>query len=154
APIDGGAPVKSEISAEMEKQRREAGIALFDFRWSPSGRALYFEGVSNGVRNLWKVEVDPQSLRWVSELERLTTGAGLDSDIALSPDGKKLAFVTRTEHTRVWLLPFNAATSQVKLPGQPVSPPDVEAFNGDLTRDGKKLVYVAQRPGKYELRVK
>src|SRR5262249_15184864 len=113
APIDGSAPVKSEISAEMEKQRRDAGIALADFRWASSGRALYFEGVANGVRNLWKIEVDPQSLRWLSEPERLTVGAGVDADIALSPDGKKLAFVTRTEHTRVWSFTFNPATNQV-----------------------------------------
>jgi len=60
-------------------------VSFSDFLWAPSGRALYFEGVSRGVRNLWKVEVEPHSLRWVAGPDRLTTGAGLDTDMVLSP---------------------------------------------------------------------
>jgi serine/threonine protein kinase len=152
--LDGGTPAKSEVDAQVDKERREAGLDLFDFRWSPDGRALYFEGVAQGVRNLWKVEVDPQSLRWTDGPERLTVGAGMDTDIALSSDGKRLAFVTRTERTRIWSLPFNAMTGQMKGQSQAVTPPELNAVACDITRDGKKLVFVAERAGKRELWVK
>ena len=153
-PVAGGPLVKSEISPDVDKQRHELGVDLFDFRWSPSGRTLYFEGVSQGVRNLWKVEVEPQTLRWIAGPERLTTGAGLDTDVALSSDGKRLAFVTRTERTRIWSQPFNAASGQLTGTAQPITSAEANAVACDLTRDGKKLVFTAERAGKYELRVK
>src|SRR5436190_5910396 len=65
-PVGGGEPVRSEVSPEVEKRVQEAGLALGRFIWSPSGRALYFEGASSGVTNLWKVIVDPKTLRWIA----------------------------------------------------------------------------------------
>ncbi|MBI1765375.1 MAG: PD40 domain-containing protein, partial [Acidobacteria bacterium] len=146
-----GPPVKSEFSPQVAAQIKTASVDLFDFRWARTGRALYFEGVSRGVRNLWKVEVEPASLRWTNGPERLTTGAGLDTDITLSPDGKKLAFTTRSEHTRLWSLPFNAATGQLRGAGQPVTPVGLNTQGFDLTRDGKKLVFLVQRAEQREL---
>ncbi len=151
AATQGGTPVKSEFSPRVAEQIKTASVDLFDFRWARSGQALYFEGVSRGVRNLWKVDVEPASLRWTNGPERLTTGAGLDTDITLSPDGKKLAFTTRTEHTRLWSLPFNAATGQLRGAGQPVTPVGLNTQGFDLTRDGKKLVFLVQRAEQREL---
>src|SRR5262245_11706377 len=91
-PLEGGAPVKSILSAQVNRRFKESDANLTDFQWSSSGRSLYFEGVSQSVRNIWRVEVEPQSLRWVSGPERLTTGTGQDTDITVSPDGRKLAF--------------------------------------------------------------
>jgi serine/threonine protein kinase/sugar lactone lactonase YvrE len=149
--VTGGTPTMSELSAKVEEQIKEATVSFDDFLWAPSGHILYFEGTSQGVRNLWRVEVDPQTLRWVAGPERLTTGPGLDTDIALSPNGRKLAFTTRTESTRIWSLPFNAATGQTKGAGQPVTAAGMDAWNFDLTRDGKKLAFFAHRAGKQEL---
>jgi DNA-binding winged helix-turn-helix (wHTH) protein len=60
-PLDGGPPAKSEIDPKVEERITEASVTLTDFLWSPSGQTLYFEGTSQSVRNLWKVEVDPRS---------------------------------------------------------------------------------------------
>jgi Tol biopolymer transport system component len=150
-PVGGGEPVRSEVSPDVEKRVQEAGLTLGSFVWSPSGQALYFQGDSRGVTNLWKITVDPKTLSWVAGPDRLTTGPGIDSDIAISPDGKKLAFTTRREETRIWILPFGAATGQVKGAGQPETPVGIAAWAFDLSRDGKKLAYVALRPGKQEL---
>ncbi|HEX8847543.1 MAG TPA: protein kinase [Pyrinomonadaceae bacterium] len=150
-PLAGGPPVQSEMNPEVEGEIKAAGVALFDFRWSPSGRALYFEGISRGVRNLWKVGVDAQSLRWTAGPERLTTGAGLDGDIALSPDGGRLAFTTRTEQVRLWSLPFNAATGQVKSAGQPITPAGMNSYIFDVSRDGKRLAFITERADERQL---
>ena len=110
--LSSGAIVKSEISAQVEQQLKTS-VSFKDFSnflWAPSGQALYFEGSYEGVRNLWRVEVEPQTLRWIAGPERLTTDPGPDTEIAISPDGKKLAYTIRTERTRIWSLPFNATT--------------------------------------------
>lgn len=150
-PLGGGEPLRSEISPEVTKRIEEAGVALGRFLWSPSGSTLYFEGASRGVTNLWKIAVEPKTLRWVGGPERLTTGPGIDSDLTLSADGRKLAFTTRREETRIWVLPFDAATGRVKGAGQPETPAGITAWAFDLSRDGKKLAYIALRPGKQEL---
>jgi Tol biopolymer transport system component/DNA-binding winged helix-turn-helix (wHTH) protein len=151
-PLDGGAPVKSEIDPKIEEQiREEATLVLGNFLWAPSGRALYFEGLSQGVKNLWKVEVDPQSLRWIAGPERLTTGAGPDLDVAISPDGRKVAFTTRAEQTRVWSLPFDASSGRIKGEGRPLTAAGVKAVYPDLSPDGQRLAFVTRRPGKAEL---
>jgi len=150
-PLPDGAPVTSQISPEVDQQIKSAGVDLFDFRWAPSGEALYFEGVSRGIHNIWKVVVDSKTLLWSGGPERLTTGPGPDGNLSLSPDGSKLAFTTRTEQTRVWSLPFNATNGQVKNEGQPVTPAGIDAFSFNLTRDGKKLAYITERAGRREL---
>ncbi|MDQ3257657.1 MAG: protein kinase, partial [Acidobacteriota bacterium] len=150
-PVAGGTPVRSALTKRVEQQLKEASVTFSDFLWARSGRALYFEGTAQGVRNLWRVEVDPQTLDWIAGPERLTIGAGLDTDLALSPDGKRLAFTTRTERTRIWSLPFNAQTGRTKGGGQPITSAGMDAWNPKLSRDGKKLIFSAQRAGKQEV---
>ncbi len=118
-------------------------------RWAPSGRAVYFKGVSRGVRNLWKVTVDPRTLRWVAGPERLTTGFH-DTDIALSPNGKRLAFSVRQESTRAWSLPFDARAGRLRGDAQPVTATGMNPEGLNVSRVGTHLLYVASRPGTNE----
>ena len=67
--------------------------------------------------------------------------------MAPSPDGSKLAFVTRNETERLWAWPFDAANRRVTADGQPVTKPT--AFGAfDLSADGRWLLFVVRRPGK------
>ena len=148
--LEGGVPLKSEIAPAVKEQLKESTASLNEFLWSPSGRTLFFEGVSRGVRDFWKVEVDPKSLRWTAGPERLTTGTSQATDMSISLDGKKLAFTVRAERTRLWDLSFDPATGRLKGPGQPITSAEVNASFPDITPD-KKLVFVAQRAGRDEL---
>ena len=153
-PLTGGTAVKSEMTAEAEKQLNEADVFLLQFQWAPSGRYLYFVGQSKDTRNLWRVTVDPQSLRWVTGPERLTTDVGVGAGMALSPNGKKLAYSTRPVNSRVWSLPFDAATGKIGGAGQPVTDVGMNAVANDLSRDGRKLSFWVSRGWKYERWVK
>ncbi|HEV8130450.1 MAG TPA: protein kinase, partial [Acidobacteriota bacterium] len=162
APVGSGTAVKLETSNKMvytwnptESQMREqfqaASVGLRNFLWSPSGNTIYFEASSRGVENLWKLKVDPKTLRPLQGPERLTTGPGRDTDIAPSADGKKLAFTTRIEQTRIWSLTFDPATGKIEGEGKPVTAGGAQTTNLDLSTDGKKLAFLRQRPGKQEL---
>ena len=152
--LAGGTAVRSALGKSVEEELRASPVDFRQFRWSPTGRALYLEGISKGVRSLWKVDTDPATLRWISGPERLTTGPGEDSGAAVSRDGRKLAFGARTENTRAWVFPFDAESGKVQTHGVPVTPPGVNTFFLDLSPDGSKLAFTSEGAGKKTLWLK
>ena len=84
----------------------EPGV-IRNLTWNPSGTALFVEALSDGVPSLWRVPVDPGSLRWQTP-ERLTTGPASAAGAAVSPDGTRVAFTSARSSTRAWLFPFDA----------------------------------------------
>jgi Tol biopolymer transport system component/DNA-binding winged helix-turn-helix (wHTH) protein len=153
-PLASGSPVRSLVDPKVETQLKDAVVELGDFRWLPSGQGLIFEGESQGVRNLWKIRVDPQTSRWIDGPERLTTSAGRDTDIALSSDGRKLAFSSRSERSRLWSLPFDSVNGRLTGTGAPITIAGSDALQPGLSQDGRKLVFRKQRGNKEELWVK
>ena len=97
-PVAGGAAVKSkpvpEVAGQLGEVARGAATGSFGedrtFTWAPSGNAIYFNRTFRGARYLWKMIINPPTLR-ATALERLTTGPGPDTDVAVSPDGERLA---------------------------------------------------------------
>ncbi|MBS1794619.1 MAG: PD40 domain-containing protein [Acidobacteria bacterium] len=147
---DGGA-LQSQVDSRVTAQLREAAITFGDFVWLPSGKGLIFEGEALGVKNLWKITVDPQTMHWVDGPERLTIGAGNDTDVVVSPDGRKAAFSIRNERSRLWTLPFDPVSGRVSGTGQPITGSSVSALQPGLSPDGKLLVFRKQRGSKEEL---
>ena len=135
----------------MQRRIDAAGVTLGRFAWARSGRYLYFEGRAEGVRNLWRVSVDPATLAWTGGPDRLTTGAGDDADIALSLDGTRLVFSAKTLQTRLWSFPFNAAEGRVTGAGEAVTSGGAGEQDAEALRDGSKIVYSAIRAGRQEL---
>jgi Tol biopolymer transport system component len=149
--LNGGPPLQSQIDPAVQSQLKEAGVRFANFLWMPSANGLIFEGESQGVRNLWKVKVDPSTLRWIDGLERLTTGAGKDTDIAVSSDGRKLAFSIRSERNRLWTVPFDPVSGRTTGPSQPFTVAGMDALQPGLSPDGKMLVFRKRRADKEEL---
>jgi Tol biopolymer transport system component/DNA-binding winged helix-turn-helix (wHTH) protein len=149
--LDGKGAVESGATPRVAEQLgKVTSYERAQFRWAPSGRAIYFEGEWNGVRNLWKITVNPSSMRFVA-LERLTAGPGPDTDLAISTDGKKLAYTARNERVRVWSYPFDARSGRLLGEGSAVTPAGFDAWRADVSPDGKKLAYEVQRTGEYEV---
>jgi Tol biopolymer transport system component/DNA-binding winged helix-turn-helix (wHTH) protein len=163
-PVAGGAPVKSEIPPELLQQIEEVApdkskggrvyehewVLDFKFSWAPSGRAIYFERTFRGARNIWRMTVDPQTLRAIS-IERVTTGPGHDTEFSLSPYVKRLAFTDQSQHVRAWLFPFDATQGRVTGTGQPITSSGVEAWLHNLSPDGKRLAFSSARSGRWVL---
>jgi Tol biopolymer transport system component/DNA-binding winged helix-turn-helix (wHTH) protein len=140
-PLAGGPPVLSRIAPTVDQRLTEAGVRLSGFAWAPRGDALYFEGQSARTQNLWRIRVNPRTLEWIAGPERLTTSSGLESGMALSPDGKRLAFGSRFERTSVWSLPFDPVAGQITGEGEAITPEGANAKILDISPDGSQLVY-------------
>lgn len=155
-PVAGGPAVKSEMAPEVAAGFKESGLTPGAFRWSPSGEFLYFEGTSNNIINLWRVTVDPQTLRWVGGPDSLTTDPGQDVQVTISRDGKRLAYTIMHQSTSIWLMPFDSASGQLKGQGQQATAQGVDSGFCDLSPDGKKLAYMTNTysMNRRELRVK
>src|SRR5438876_2123478 len=126
---------------------------MLDFDWAPSGDAIFFSGNARGIRNIWKISVDPKTLRWISGPEQITFSQGDDVAVAVSPDGKKLAFNMSTETTRLWTFPL--VDGRVTGNPEPLTPEGWLPSDAGLTRDGRKLAFMArrrgERTGRYEV---
>lgn len=160
-PVNGGAPVKSSMTAEVRKRFADVGVRFSDaenlplpFRWSPAGDTLYFEGMSRGVRNLWKVAVDPTTLEWLGGPTRLTTSSDLNQGISLSADGRKIALSVRNERTRLWAFKLDPTAGRILDEGEPITEDTVDALAPVLSRDGTRLLYEAERGDNQELWVR
>src|SRR5882724_1399939 len=89
APLAGGDAVELQIAPKAENQFQQVQEAArdsdwngdFKFSWAPSGRAIYFERTFRGARNIWRLDVEPQSWK-ATAVERLTTGVGGDTDLS------------------------------------------------------------------------
>src|SRR4030095_5711165 len=119
-PLDGGVAIRSalvpQVRAELERIGTSEGLEFVvgfrDFSWAPSGNAIYFDQDFRGARNIWRMTIDPATLRGTA-IERLTFGPGPDGGVALSPDGKRIAFAAQSEHIGSMLFPFASNTAQI-----------------------------------------
>jgi Tol biopolymer transport system component/DNA-binding winged helix-turn-helix (wHTH) protein len=151
APLDGRPAKRSELAPDVVKRLKKTQVSLTEFRWAPAGDALYFEGRSDEAVNIWRVRVDPDTLEWREGPERLTVGAGLDTDIAVSPDGHKLAFTIRSERTRLWSFPFDPVQGRLLGKGEPITAAGTDALYPDVPENGSEVVYRTTHRGKHEL---
>jgi Tol biopolymer transport system component/DNA-binding winged helix-turn-helix (wHTH) protein len=152
--VDGANRVESTMAAEVATLLRDSALNLGDFVWSRDGRAIFVEGHAGQTQNIWRITLDPDTLRWIAGPTRLTTSTNTETDIALSPDGQRLAFSSRSERTRAWAFPINAATGRLNGAGAPVTPDGTDVSLFDVSRDGDRLAYRTVRNGQHELWVR
>ena len=125
-PLDGKPRLRSRVAASLAQRLRDSDVRLGGFVWNPGADTLYFEGRSDKTTNLWRIRVNPSTLEWVSA-DRLTTSSSLESGIALSRDGKRLAFGSRTERTVAWSMPFDPVSGRIVGDGEAVTPESANA---------------------------
>ncbi len=151
--VDPATGAAIESPADLVREVLTASsITLSRFRWAPSGRHLYFEGESRGVRNIWRVTVDPATLAWTHGPDRLTTTAGEEAGIALSPDGRRLLFSAQASKTRIWALSFDHDGRRLTGRAAPLTTGRAGEQSPNASAGGGVLVYGATRAGRYEFR--
>jgi eukaryotic-like serine/threonine-protein kinase len=147
---DGSQVVASKLPAQPVLVDSN-GFARIRFQWNPKGTAIYIEASVNALENLWRVQVEPETLEWRT-VERLTTDSTSDVAVTLSRDESHLAFTQRSVTTRLWAFPFDAATGRLvaaRSGGQAIPITDAsgvpQAFS--LSPDGNRVAYEMTRAG-------
>jgi Tol biopolymer transport system component/DNA-binding winged helix-turn-helix (wHTH) protein len=147
-PIAGGTGIKLEIAPAVQRKLAEASregeageqLGDYSFIWSPSGDVIYFERGYRGARNIWKMTVDPETMR-ATGIDRLTTGPGPDAAVAVSTDGRRLAFTAKSQRIRTWLFPFDATRGHITGSGEAITSPGRLSVEPTLSRDGTKVAF-------------
>jgi Tol biopolymer transport system component len=119
--------------------------------WAPSRRHIYFEGRAGDTQNIWRITVDPDTEAWVAGPDRLTTGAGEETNVALSPDGTRVLFTNTASRTRLWAFPLDPANGLVTGDPYPISSGSTGEVDFDARADGSKVAYKTSRAGRSEL---
>jgi Tol biopolymer transport system component/DNA-binding winged helix-turn-helix (wHTH) protein len=148
-PLGGDRPATSEIPERI--QRILAELSPGRFLWAPSGRFIYFEGNVGDTRNTWRVAVDPATQNWTAGPDALTTGPGEETNIAISPDGKRLLLTRTSSRTRLWAFPLDLDGDRVTGAPFPITDGSTGEVDFDVRPDGSAIAYRAVRAGRNEL---
>ena len=151
-PLDAGSATTTQMSARVQQDL--ASVSAGRFVWAPSRRYIYFEGRAGDTQNVWRVTLDPLTEQWVDGPERLTTGAGEETNVAISPDGTRLVFTARSSRTRLWAFPFDPASGRITGQPYPVTQGSTAEVDFDARPDGLMVAYRTVRAGRNELWVR
>jgi Tol biopolymer transport system component len=132
-------------------QRNLAGITLRRFVWARSRRHIYFEGLTAETKNIWRITADPSTERLTDGPERLTTGTGQETTVAVSPDEKRILFTSSTSRSRLWAFPLDSSAGRIVGEPEPITRGSTGEVDFDARADGSKVAYRAVRAGRNEL---
>ena len=114
--------------------------------WSPSGKFIYFSSYRSGGINIWRAPVRGDGTVNGS-LQQVTTGAGQDVEVAVSPDSKGLAYATLRQNADIWRLPVSPQTGLTNGTPEAVISTTREDSRGAWSPDGNMVAFNSDRAG-------
>jgi eukaryotic-like serine/threonine-protein kinase len=103
-PAAGGAPVAVTTDPALD----------WNPVWAPDGAYLYFSSNRGGSMNLWRVAMDEATGRPLGRPQPVTTGGGPAAQhVAISADGRRIAYVARANSMNLQRVGFDPAAGVV-----------------------------------------
>jgi Tol biopolymer transport system component len=110
--------------------------------WSPDGKYLHFSSDRGGSMNLWRILIDEGSGKVLGPPEAVTTGGSASRQhIAFSGDGKRMAYLERTDLRNIWKVAFDPMTGKVQGEPVPVTRGSRRATDPNVSSDGDWLAF-------------
>jgi Tol biopolymer transport system component len=141
---------KFDISVVSVGSRKSVNVTSDNYRkinpvWSKDGRWIYFSSDRAGGMNLWRIAVGAGN-KPDGTPQQITSGAGQDVQIAVAPDGARLAYATLRQNADVWRMPL-AADGSAAGPPVPVIATTREDSRGAWSPDGRMIAFNSDRAG-------
>ncbi len=114
---------------------------------SADGRALHFVADANGVKDIWRLTLDPSTLDVVEGPERMTISPGSNLMPAISPTGRRIAFSTSSQSLRLWLFELGAGGRIATQRPDALTADGLDVMQSALSPDGSRLAFLARRTG-------
>ncbi len=118
--------------------------------WSSTGKFIYFSSYRSGGRNIWRVPVSENG-KPLSNPQQVTTGAGEDIQLSISPDGGQLAFSILRINADLWKLPVSPLIGHPTGDPQQVIATTREDSRGAWSPDGTKIAFNSDRGGEMNI---
>lgn len=118
--------------------------------WSRSGKFIYFSSDRGGGYNVWRIQVGGDGAA-ANVPQQLTTGAGLDVELAVSPDGTRLGLAILKQNADLWKLPVSPVSGKPTGPAQEVITTTREDSRGSWSPDGAMIAFNSDREGEMNL---
>ena len=122
-------------------------------QWSPSGDAIFFSSYRGGGQNIWRQPVGKDGSPSGPAVQ-LTTGAGNDVMLSVSPDGSRLTFTVLGINSDLWRLPLDPVTGQTVGNPEPLVSTTREDSRGSWSPDGSMLAFNSNRLGEMSIWLK
>jgi Tol biopolymer transport system component/predicted Ser/Thr protein kinase len=108
--------------------------------WSPDGRYLYFVSDKSGSMSFWRVRVEEETGRVLSEPEAVGTPSKFSSHLGFSRDGRRMIYVQTDNQSNIQAADFDARLE--KVIGEPhwVTRGDRVVVRPELSPDGRQFV--------------
>ena len=118
--------------------------------WSSTGQFIYFSSYRGGGINIWRVAMSTDGSPSGAP-QQLTIGAGQDVEIAISRDGKRMAFSTLKQNADIWRLPVAPETGTPTGAPVEVITTTREDSRGAWSPDGRTIAFNSDRTGEMNI---
>jgi TolB protein len=125
-----------------------SGQEITGLTLSPDGHVLVMSrGPFGGNKNLWRVDINPKSLKPTGNLTPLAMTTTEDIQCVFSPDGTKLVFMASQLKRHLWSVPLDSKTGLIRGKEKRLTFKSKLNYYPACSPDGQALVWTSHVAG-------